>query len=87
MKNITLIVLFFLILGCTSKKITEREFGTIFGEYIQREFVESFDEKQSVSQREKILMDVLSKHKIDFEMFKEYMRKKHEDKYKKIFLE
>lgn len=72
--------------GCTKKEISKKEFDAVWQDYLKKEFEESFDEKQSKAQREKILVDVLKEYKIDLEAFKIYMKKEQEDKYKKIFL-
>ena len=87
MKSFIFLFISILILGCSNKEISEKEFNIVWREYIQREFVESFDEEQSTSQREKILNEVLKKYSIDLEDYKNYMMKRHKDKYKKIFLE
>lgn len=73
--------------GCSGKKITEKDFSFIWQEYMRREFEESFDEKQSISQKEKILSALLSEYKIPLSDFREYMKKNHSNKYKKVFLE
>jgi len=86
-KSIVLLFLSLLILGCSSKKISEKQFDLIWREYIQREFEESFDEKQSTAQKEKIFKDILSNYSIPLDEFKSYMMKNHKDKYKIIFLE
>ncbi len=72
--------------GCAEKVVSKKEFDVIWQDYLKREFEESFDEKQSTAQREKILIDILKEYKIDLEAFKSYMKKEQEDKYKKIFL-
>lgn len=72
--------------GCAKKEISKKEFDAIWKDYLKREFEESFDEKQSTVQREKVLADILKEYKIDPEAFKIYMKKEQEDKYKKIFL-
>ncbi len=88
MKIICLILVVFLITvtGCTKRTISENEFAQIWQEYLKKEFEESFDEKQSTSQREKLLEDVLKNYELRLEEFKEYIMKEHNDKYKKIFL-
>ncbi|MFH0976508.1 MAG: hypothetical protein V1874_12070 [Spirochaetota bacterium] len=73
--------------GCSAKPISEKEFKLVWQEYLRREFEESFDEKQSISQREKILTELLSANKINPEEFKAFMKKNHSDKYNKIFAE
>lgn len=89
MKRLLFIALILLIVipGCSQKKISERDFTFIWQEYMQREFEESFDEKQSTAQKEKILKELLSKYKIPLDGFKEYMEKNHNEKYKNIFIE
>ncbi len=86
-KIILFIIALAAISGCAKKDLTEKEFTVIWQEYLRREFEESFDEKQSTSQREKILTELLSGYKINLEDFKFYMKEKHKDKYNKIFLE
>ena len=72
--------------GCSKKHLDEKEFTVIWQEYLEREFEESFDEKQSVSQREKILSGILSGYNISLNEMKQYMKRYHEDKYNKIFV-
>ncbi|TAL37399.1 MAG: hypothetical protein EPN93_05875 [Spirochaetes bacterium] len=89
MRSIALALLFAciaLVPGCSRQPLNEKAFQTVWGEYIQREFEESFDEKKSISQREDLIKDVLKQYKIDADEFKQYMSKNHEDKYNKVFL-
>ncbi|MBN2040573.1 MAG: hypothetical protein JW864_11045 [Spirochaetes bacterium] len=88
MKKVLLVALALLafIPGCSQKKITEREFSVIWEEYMRREFEESFDEKQSLAQKEKVMSEILSRVRIPVEDFKEYMKNNHNDKYKKVFI-
>ena len=72
--------------GCSKKDVSKKEFEVIWQDYLKREFEESFDERQSTAQREKIFIKILKEYKIDLETFKSYMKKEQEDKYKKIFL-
>jgi hypothetical protein len=72
--------------GCSRQPLNEKAFQAVWGEYIQREFEESFDEKKSISQREDLIKEILKQYKIDAEEFKRYMSKNHEDKYNKVFL-
>jgi hypothetical protein len=81
------IFMFVAFAGCAKKALTEREFSVIWQEYLQKEFEESFDEKQSMAQKEKILGQVLSRYRIKLEEFKSYMEKNHNDKFKKLFIE
>ncbi len=74
-------------LGCSRQPVGEGDFAVIWSDYLQREFEEGFDEKQSIFQREKIMRDVVAKYNIDFSEFKKYMQKKHGDKYSRIFLD
>jgi hypothetical protein len=74
-------------LSCYGKKITEKEFSILWQEYLSSEFEESFDEKQSVLQKEKILAGVLSGHGVSMEEYKLYLKEKHVEKYNKIFVE
>ena len=83
----TALILLSVLPGCSQKKITGRDFTFIWQEYMRREFEESFDEKQSIAQKEKILSGLLSEFKISLNDFKEYMKKNHNDKYKKVFIE
>ncbi len=84
---ITIIISFMIgITGCSNKTVSENEFKIIWKEYLQKEFEESFDEKQSTAQREKLLAEILKNYDFNLETFKNYMKKKHENKYKKIFL-
>jgi hypothetical protein len=76
----------FFVSGCARPSLTEKEFSAVWGEYLQREFEEGFDEKQSISQREKLLKEVCSRYSIDYGMLKQYMMKNHGDKYRKIYL-
>jgi hypothetical protein len=87
MKKILLILTIITIAlpGCSKKNMTEKEFAIIWQEYLRREFEESFDEKQSIAQREKILMELLSTNNFTLEQLKSFMKKNHNDKYNKIF--
>ncbi len=76
-----------LAIGCSQKRLTEKEFKIIWQEYITSEFIEGFDEKQSTFQREQILKKVVSKYSLDITRFKAYMREYHKDKYRKVFEE
>jgi hypothetical protein len=89
MKKVVLIIIIVVtaLSGCSKKNLTEKEFAVIWQEYLSREFEESFDEKQSISQREKILSELLSANKFSLEEFKSFMKKNHNDKYNKIFAE
>ena len=89
MKKIIMMIAVFAIAftGCSKNEISEREFDVLWQEYLRIEFEESFDEKQSVSQRENILKELLSAYKFSLEEFKLYMKKNHDDKYKKIFID
>ena len=82
-----LILILTIFSSCSKKELTGREFDLIWKEYLQREFEESFDEKQSIAQKERILTRILSEYKIDLEEFKSYMKKNHNYKFKKIFME
>ena len=84
--GLVMVMIMLSVSGCTKKEISKKEFDAIWQDYIRREFEESFDEKQSTAQREKIFTDVLKEYRIDLEAFKIYMKKEQEDKYKKIFL-
>lgn len=86
MKRFTMILIVFsLLAGCARKKITEKEFNAVWGDYLQREFEEGFDEKQSASQKERIMKEVLAKYKLDLKEFKMYMQNKQADKYGRVF--
>ena len=87
MKKLVLLLVSVFILGCAPKRISEREFSAIWKEYIQSEFIESFDEKQSIAQRKGILTKILLKYNIEAETFMSYFLKNHKEKYNKIFLE
>ena len=87
MKLNILLIISLLIAGCSTKKFSENEFQIVWEKYIQKEFEESFDEKQSIAQRERIIQEILSNFQVDIEEFKTYMMKNHEEKYKKIFIE
>lgn len=81
-------LLFILVLsagGCAKKEMTGDKFTLIWREYLKREFEESFDEKQSTAQREKILKNILEDYGVDLKEFKAYMKKEKEDKYLEIF--
>ena len=84
--GLVMVMIMLSVSGCTKKEISKKEFDAIWQDYLRREFEESFDEKQSTAQREKIFTDVLKEYRIDLEAFKIYMKKEQEDKYKKIFL-
>ncbi|MBN2402252.1 MAG: hypothetical protein JXN64_07610 [Spirochaetes bacterium] len=84
---IMLMVAIIALSGCSKKSLTEKEFSILWQEYLRREFEESFDEKQSISQREKILAELLSANNFTIEEFKAFMKKNHNDKYNKIFVE
>lgn len=82
-----LLVIIIALTGCSKKSMTEREFSAIWQEYLRREFEESFDEKQSIAQRGKILNELLSANNFSLEEFKSFMKKNHSDKYHKLFAE
>jgi predicted DsbA family dithiol-disulfide isomerase len=84
--GLILIIVMLSVSGCAKKEISKKEFEAVWQNYLKREFEESFDEKQSTVQREKILIEVLKEYKLDLEAFKTYMKKEQEEKYKKIFL-
>ncbi len=89
-KGMTLIIVILLITfaGCGGgNQLTEKEFNIIWQEYMRREFEESFDEKQSISQKEKILSKLLSEYDVPLDSFKQFVKKNHKDKYKKVFVE
>jgi len=87
MRRFTVIVFVLALLGgCAKKALSEREFQLIWKEYLQREFEESFDETQSIAQREKIFNEILSPSGIDVNELKIYMKKNHPDKFNKVFL-
>ena len=73
-------------MGCSKSGITEKKFDIIWKEYLRQNFVESFDEKQSLSQKEKIFKSIITEHDIVFEDIKIYMMEKEPEKYKKLFL-
>jgi hypothetical protein len=89
MKKVALIIMIIVTVlsGCSKKNMTEKEFAAIWQEYLRMEFEESFDEKQSISQREKILTELLSVNNFTLEELKSFMKKNHSDKYNKIFAE
>lgn len=76
----------FLLSGCAKKDINEKQFKIIWNEYQLKGFEESLDEAQSIAQREKIFREILSRHGVDLNEFKFYMKKNHGDKFNKIFL-
>jgi hypothetical protein len=84
--TLAILFIFTVFTSCVKQPVNEKIFTAIWNEYVQKEFEESFDEKQSISQREKIFKDIASKSSINLEDLKQYMQKKHADKYKKIFL-
>ncbi|HDP80412.1 MAG TPA: hypothetical protein ENN21_06170 [Spirochaetes bacterium] len=87
MKRFTVILFVLALLGgCAKKAISEREFQLIWEEYLRREFEESFDETQSIAQREKIFSEIVSPSGIDVNELKLYMKNNHADKYNKVFL-
>ncbi len=87
MKKMCIIIpaLLLLLQGCAAQPMTEKDFKIIWNEYLQREFEESFDEKQSISQREKIFEGITSKYNISLEELKHYMQKNHPEKYSRVF--
>lgn len=72
--------------ACTARPVTEREFRAVWNDYLQREFEEGFDERQSMSQRESLLRETATIHGIDYEALKRYMAAEQKDKYDKIFI-
>ena len=82
--SMMLILLTFLVAGCSGNKISERDFQLIWKDYLKTEFVEGFDEKQSTFQREQILRKIVSKHEFSLEELKSFMKKKHRKKYRKL---
>lgn len=77
---------FFLLLACTAQPVTEKDFTAVWKDYLQREFEEGFDEKQSISQRENLFRETAAKHGIDYEALKRYMAVEQKEKHEKIFL-
>lgn len=85
--SMAVVLVILMSIGCSGKKISDAEFALVWQEYLKMEFEEGFDEKQSISQKEKIFKKLLSKYDFDLEDLKAYMIENHKDKYKKIFLE
>ena len=84
--SILLVLIAALGCGCAQRSVSEDEFNQVWREYLQKEFEESFDETQSIAQREKAFKEICADNRIDYEALKGYMMKKHEDKYSRIFL-
>jgi hypothetical protein len=72
--------------GCARSSMTEKDFTMVWDEFLKREFEESFDEKQSISQREKLMREISSQFSIRYNDLRTYMMKNHPDKYGKVFL-
>jgi len=87
-KPISLLCLCAVILlqACTARPVSEREFRAVWDDYLQREFEEGFDERQSMSQSENLLRETATIHGIDYEALKRYMAAEQKDKYDKIFM-
>jgi len=74
--------------GCYSeKKITENEFKILWSSYVASEFEESFDGKQSIEQRVKLLKNISDTYNIDFDALTKFMQSNHPDKYNAIYHE
>ncbi|HNV47271.1 MAG TPA: hypothetical protein PKJ16_09535 [Spirochaetota bacterium] len=76
-----------LVAGCANKPVTEKEFQLVLNEYIKTEFVEGFDEKPSLHQREQMLKKIVGRYSIDLERFKSFARERHAGAYKTLFEE
>lgn len=74
-----------LLAGCSSHTITEPEFNFIWQSYLSKEFEESFDEKQSRAQKQKLLEETLTGFGLDYHDFVLYLKNKHPDKYKSLY--
>ncbi|HSV96178.1 MAG TPA: hypothetical protein VLM75_04495 [Spirochaetota bacterium] len=72
--------------ACAVEPVTEKDFAAVWKDYLQREFEEGFDEKQSISQREAIFRETAARNGIDYEALKRYMAAEQKEKYEKIFL-
>ncbi len=68
--------------ACIAEKLSHEEFTILWQEYLTREFVESFDEQQSSKQRREIMDTVLQDYKVNKQVFYNYCKTKHPDKYK-----
>ena len=71
--------------GCGQNALSEKEYGILMQKYLSGEFEESFDEKLSSGQKEKILREAAQIYKADYSSLVEYMRKNHPDTYSRIF--
>ncbi|MGL4368979.1 MAG: hypothetical protein ACRCUT_04810 [Spirochaetota bacterium] len=71
--------------GCGQSSFSEGEYRIIMQDYLSKEFEESFDEKLSTMQKEKILKETAHKYKADYISFIGYMQKNHPDTYSRIF--
>ncbi len=76
---------FFIFQACAVEPVTEKDFAAVWTDYLQREFEEGFDEKQSISQRETLFRETAARHGIDYETLKSYMAVEQKEKHEKIF--
>jgi hypothetical protein len=89
MKKVALIILCVLpslvFAGCSSHKVTEPEFKIVWQAYLSKEFEESFDERQSQAQKQKLLEEIVVESTLDYNEFILFMKKNHPEKYKSLF--
>ncbi|HNU90258.1 MAG TPA: hypothetical protein PKO25_00105 [Spirochaetota bacterium] len=88
MKRLYLLLLcaLFSLQACRTRPIDENIFRGVWNDYLQREFEESFDERQSMSQRETLLREAAAVHGVDYEALKRYMAAEQKEKYDMIFI-
>ncbi|HEY1405434.1 MAG TPA: hypothetical protein VF857_02385 [Spirochaetota bacterium] len=71
--------------GCSSHKMSEAEYAVVWQNYLSRCFEESFDEKQSNAQKQKILAESVKRYGLDYPEFVRYLKKNHPDQYTSLF--
>jgi hypothetical protein len=77
----------FSLAGCSNegKTFTGAEFDVIWGVYAEKLFMESFDEKKSTEQKEKILRETMKSIGVDYNTFVKTMKDRYPDHYGYVF--
>ena len=71
--------------GCSSQRISEVEYSAVWQTYLSRTFEESFDEKQSTAQKQKLLAESVKRFGLDYNEFIRFLKKNHPDQYTSLF--
>jgi predicted DsbA family dithiol-disulfide isomerase len=71
--------------GCSGSEISDPQFKAVWQRYLSKLFEESFDQKQSSAQRQKMLQDAARDYGIDYQSVVQYLETKEPDKLKSVF--